>query len=163
MESSAQSSCSTLISCPNSETATQQSQHKVLVGVTGSVAAIKIPELTEKLLCCPFVSEVAIVPTETSLKFFEIQTITEIGDKFPNKVLKVWRDADEWSMWNGRGDPVLHIDLGKWATVLIIAPLDANTLAKIANGLCDNLLTCVLRAWELKIGKPVLFCPAMVN
>lgn len=42
---------------------------------------------------------------------------------------------------------------------MIIAPLDANTMAKLANGLCDNLLTCTVRAWDLK--KPLLFCPAM--
>ena len=42
--------------------------------------------------------------------------------------------------WTKRGDPVLHIELRRWADILVIAPLDANTLAKIANGLCDNLL-----------------------
>ena len=42
--------------------------------------------------------------------------------------------------WQKRGDPVLHIELRKWADVMVIAPLDANTLAKIATGLCDNLL-----------------------
>ena len=42
--------------------------------------------------------------------------------------------------WQKRGDPVLHIELRKWADLMIIAPLDANTLAKLANGLCDNLL-----------------------
>lgn len=42
---------------------------------------------------------------------------------------------------------------------MVIAPLDANTMAKIANGLCDNLLTCTVRAWDMK--KPLLFCPAM--
>lgn len=41
-------------------------------------------------------------------------------------------DADEWTMWTKRGDPVLHIDLTKWADVMVIAPLDANTLAKMA-------------------------------
>ena len=45
-------------------------------------------------------------------------------------------------MWSGRGDPVLHIELRRWADLLLIAPLDANTLAKIAGGLCDNLLVC---------------------
>lgn len=39
--------------------------------------------------------------------------------------------------------------------------MDANTIAKVANGLCDNLLTCVLRAWDIKSGKKVVFCPAM--
>jgi phosphopantothenoylcysteine synthetase/decarboxylase len=43
------------------------------------------------------------------------------------------------------GDPVLHIELRKWAEMLVVAPLDANTLAKISTGLCDNLLTCICR------------------
>lgn len=42
---------------------------------------------------------------------------------------------------------------------MLIAPLDANTLAKIAGGLADNLLTCIVRAWDLK--KPLVFAPAM--
>ena len=43
------------------------------------------------------------------------------------------------------GDPVLHIQLRDWADLIVLAPLDANTMAKIAGGLCDNLLTCILR------------------
>ena len=43
-------------------------------------------------------------------------------------------------LWQARGDPVLHIDLRRWADICVIAPLDANTLAKIASGICDNLL-----------------------
>lgn len=49
-------------------------------------------------------------------------------------------DEEEWSMWNAVGDPVLHIELRKWAHIGVILPLDANTLAKISNGICDNLL-----------------------
>ena len=53
---------------------------------------------------------------------------------------------------------MLHIELRRWADALIIAPLSANTLAKVANGLCDNLLTCVVRAWDWH--KPLLVrCP----
>ena len=52
------------------------------------------------------------------------------------------------------GDPVLHIELRRWADVLLLAPLSANTLAKAASGLCDNLLTCVVRAWDFD--KPLL-------
>ncbi len=52
------------------------------------------------------------------------------------------------------GDPVLHIELRRWADVLVLAPLSANTLAKVAHGLCDNLLTCVVRAWDF--AKPLL-------
>ncbi|XP_016852947.1 phosphopantothenoylcysteine decarboxylase isoform X2 [Anolis carolinensis] len=62
-------------------------------------------------------------------------------------------------LWKGRSDPVLHIELRRWADLMLVAPLDANSLAKVANGLCDNLLTCVIRAWDLS--KPLLFCPAM--
>ncbi|CAI9734112.1 phosphopantothenoylcysteine decarboxylase isoform X2 [Octopus vulgaris] len=61
--------------------------------------------------------------------------------------------------WNNIGDPILHIELRRWADIMVICPLDANTLAKIANGLCDNLLTCIVRAWDQK--KPLLFAPAM--
>ncbi|XP_064609740.1 phosphopantothenoylcysteine decarboxylase-like [Liolophura sinensis] len=57
------------------------------------------------------------------------------------------------------GDPVLHIELRKWADIFVISPLDANTLAKLANGICDNLLTCIVRAWDRR--KPLLFAPAM--
>lgn len=70
-------------------------------------------------------------------------------------------DEAEWHLWEKRGDPVLHISLRKWADVLVIAPLSANTLAKMAAGLCDNLLTSVFRAWEFRAGKPVVVAPAM--
>lgn len=49
------------------------------------------------------------------------------------KNVHIFTDDDEWSSWSERGDPVLHIELGKWADVFVVAPLDANTLAKVAN------------------------------
>uniref|UniRef100_A0A0B6ZDI2 Flavoprotein domain-containing protein n=1 Tax=Arion vulgaris TaxID=1028688 RepID=A0A0B6ZDI2_9EUPU len=67
-------------------------------------------------------------------------------------------DTDEWEAWSSIQDPVLHIELRKWADIMLIAPLDANTLAKIATGLCDNLLTCVARAWDPQ--RALLFAPA---
>lgn len=54
--------------------------------------------------------------------------MNDIPDNVP-----VLRDADEWSAWSNRGDPVVHIDLAKWADIFVIAPLDANTLGKLAN------------------------------
>jgi hypothetical protein len=57
------------------------------------------------------------------------------------------------------GDPVLHIELTRWADGLMVVPMSANCLAKAANGLCDDLLTCVLRAWPPQ--KPLLLAPAM--
>ena len=74
----------------------------------------------------------------------------------------IYTDDDEWNSWKKRGDPVLHIQLKDWADVVLIAPLSANTLAKISHGLCDNLMTCILRAWEYRnAGKFVLLAPAM--
>lgn len=72
----------------------------------------------------------------------------------------MFRDADEWPGERySRGDTVLHIELRKWADLFLIAPLDANTLAKLAVGLCDNCLTCVWRAWDA--ARPVVLAPAM--
>ncbi len=58
-----------------------------------------------------------------------------------------------------RGDEVLHIELRRWADLLLLAPIDANTMAKLSSGICDNLLTCVYRAWEKH--KPIILAPAM--
>ena len=65
-------------------------------------------------------------------------------------------DEEEWHEWQKKGDPVLHIELRKWADLLVVAPLSANTLAKLAQGLCDNCLTSVVRAWDWS--KPLLVC-----
>ena len=54
---------------------------------------------------------------------------------------------------------MLHIEFRNWADLLVVAPLDANTLAKFALGLCDNFLTCLFRAWDFT--KPVILAPAM--
>jgi len=77
---------------------------------------------------------------------------------FPERI-RVWSDADEWVSWKGLGDSVLHIELRKWADVLLISPLSANTLAKMSYGLCDNLLTNIVRAWDYS--KPIIVAPAM--
>jgi phosphopantothenoylcysteine decarboxylase len=59
----------------------------------------------------------------------------------------------------------LHIDLRDWADLLLIAPLSAHTLAKLSNGLCDDTLSCVVRAWDFghgaRPGKPLILVPAM--
>ncbi|XP_072201585.1 phosphopantothenoylcysteine decarboxylase isoform X2 [Excalfactoria chinensis] len=120
----------------------------VLVGVTGSVAALKLPLLISGLLEIPGL-EVKVVTTERAKHFYNPQEIP----------VTLYSDEDEWQLWKGRSDPVLHIELRRWADLMLVAPLDANTLAKLANGICDNLLTCVIRAWDLH--KPLLFCPAM--
>ncbi|XP_055274111.1 phosphopantothenoylcysteine decarboxylase isoform X4 [Moschus berezovskii] len=93
--------------------------------------------------------EVAVVTTERAKHFFSPRDVP----------VTLYSDADEWEMWKCRSDPVLHIDLRRWADLMLVAPLDANTLGKVASGICDNLLTCVIRAWDRS--KPLLFCPAM--
>ena len=93
---------------------------KVLLGCTGSVATIKVHEIVGQLLDLGF--EVQIVATKCAQHFLDKDLVK----------VKMWNDENEWEMWNGRGDPVLHIELRKWADVLLIAPLDANTLAKMA-------------------------------
>lgn len=119
---------------------------KVLLGVTGSVAAIYTAEMVQDLAAAGH--EVKVVATESAVHFFD------------PAVVPVIRDADEWSADRyRRGDAVLHIELRRWADVLLIAPLDANTLAKFALGLCDNCLTCVYRAWDRT--RPIVLAPAM--
>lgn len=125
-----------------------QRPYHILVGVTGSVASLKLPLLVTSLLDIPKV-EVKVITTEKAKHFYDVKDV-------PVCVLS---DDDEWKMWKTRSDPVLHIELRRWADIMVIAPLDANTMGKIASGICDNLLTCVVRAWDL--GKPLLFCPAM--
>ncbi|XP_043979673.1 phosphopantothenoylcysteine decarboxylase [Gambusia affinis] len=121
---------------------------RVLVGVTGSVAALKLPVLVSALLQLPGV-DVRVITTEHAKHFYNPSDVS----------VKIYTDKDEWELWTDRSDPVLHIELRRWADLLIIAPLDANTLGKIASGICDNLLTCVVRAWDTS--RPLLFCPAM--
>lgn len=133
---------------PGAMTTPTPREARVLVGVTGSVAALKLPLLVSGLLQIPGV-QVQVVTTEKAKHFYNVKEIS----------VPIFSDDDEWKMWTQRSDPVLHIELRRWADVFLLAPLDANTLGKIYSGICDNLLTCVVRAWD--IAKPLLFCPAM--
>lgn len=137
---------------------------RVLLGVTGSVAAVKTPALQSEL--CRLGHQVKIAPTPAALAFFDPLGLQPTASP-PADPLEVrgqsavYLDSDEWpeARLFQVGEPVLHIELRKWADLLLIAPLDANTLAKLALGLCDNLLTCVYRAWDFS--RPVVLAPAM--
>lgn len=118
----------------------------ILLGVTGSVAATLTPDLVTSL---QEIGEVRVVSTEAARHFFNAEDVSA----------HVLTDADEWHGEYARGQDILHIELRKWAHVLVIAPLSANTLAKLAAGQCDNLLTSVVRAWEMD--KPIVLAPAM--
>jgi phosphopantothenoylcysteine decarboxylase len=136
---------------------------KILLGVTGSVAAIRAPALYEALRRAGH--QVKLVATSASLYFFDPASLDPIDPARPKRNPEVViLDEDEWpGQGSGRryqrDDPVLHIELRRWADLLLIAPLDANTLAKLANGLADNCLTCVWRAWDPT--RPVVLAPAM--
>ncbi len=134
-----------------------------LLGVTGSVAALRTPNLYEDLKNAGH--QVRVVATSASLYFFDVAALDPLdaANRARNPGV-VYLDEDEWpgraaGRHYGRDDPVLHIELRRWADVFVIAPLDANTLAKLANGISDNCLTCVWRAWDLN--RPVVLAPAM--
>lgn len=144
---------------------------KILLGLTGSVATVLYQKLIEEL---SQVGEVEVILTERSKHF--------IGNDFL-KGIKVWTDEDEWTWtqqgsinasidgvelsqpvsfksdkWK-KGDRVLHIELRDQASALVIAPCSANTLGKITNGICDNLLASIARAWDTT--RPFIIAPAM--
>ena len=135
----------------------------VLLGVTGSVAAVRVPILNASLK--ERGHQVKIVATAASLYFFDPASIDPTDASQPSRNREVVvLDEDEWPGRNeGKmyrlGDSVLHIELRRWADLFAVAPLDANTLAKLANGLADNCLTCVWRAWDA--ARPVVLAPAM--
>jgi phosphopantothenoylcysteine decarboxylase len=125
----------------------------LLLGVTGSVAAMKTPQLFATLTRRGHA--VKVIATRAALYFFDPTAIERNALVLDEDE---WPGREEGRRWQ-RQDPVLHIELRRWADVLLIAPLDANTLAKLANGLADNCLTCVWRAWEPS--RPVVLAPAM--
>ncbi len=133
---------------------------RLILGITGSVAAIKTQELLAALRRAGH--EVRVVATRSALYFFDPAEIDRSRSNPDGSLPDRWlfRDEDEWpGIRYRRGDEVLHIALRNWADLLIIAPLDANTLAKLALGISDNCLSCIFRAWDFS--KPVLLAPAM--
>ncbi len=129
---------------------------QIILGVTGSVASLRTPVLYSGLRALGH--QVRVVATEPSLHFFDPRELAK--DPFDPLGGPVFRDLDEWGedRWR-RDDPVLHVEFRRWADLLVIAPLDANTLAKLALGFADNFLTCLFRAWDF--GRPVVLAPAM--
>jgi phosphopantothenoylcysteine decarboxylase len=126
----------------------------VLLGATGSVAAVRVPALVDSFTAAGHA--VKVVATAAATYFFDPAPLRAAG--------ALVLDEDEWpgraaGGRYARGDAVTHIELRKWADVFVVAPLDANTLAKLAVGLCDNCLTCVWRAWDT--ARPVVLAPAM--
>ena len=115
---------------------------RILLGITGGIAAYKIPALVR--LITKAGSECEVIMTESAGNFVAPMTLETLSGR------KVWTDSD----FDGR---IPHIKLAQWAEVLVIAPCTANTLAKIAHGIADSLLTSAVLAAKC----PVLIFPAM--
>lgn len=119
---------------------------RVLVGVGGGIAAYKVCEVVSTLAKAG--TEVRVILTEGAQQFVTPLTFATLARH------AAYTDRDFWQPTQARP---LHIEMGEWAEVFLIAPLTANTLAKLAQGLADNLLTNTVLASMC----PVLLAPAM--
>lgn len=117
----------------------------IILGVTGSIAAYKAIDIASKLTQTGAVVDVIL--TESACKFMSPITFQSVTGR------KAYTEADLW----GGESHVVHIALGHKADLLIIAPVSANTLAKLAHGLADNLLTVT----ALASSAPLILAPAM--
>jgi phosphopantothenoylcysteine decarboxylase/phosphopantothenate--cysteine ligase len=116
---------------------------KILIGITGSIAAYKAILLVRLLIKSG--AEIKIVMTPAAIEFVSPLVLSVLSK---NKVYIQWQEQNEWNN---------HVELGRWADIFIIAPLSCNTLSKMANGGCDNLLLAVY----LSATCPVVVAPAM--
>lgn len=114
-----------------------------MLGITGSIAAYKAVVLVRELVKAG--AEVRVIMTPAAKDFVTPLTLSTLSR---NPVLTDLFDEQSWSN---------HVMLGRWADVFLIAPLSCNTLAKMANGICDNLLMAVY----LSATCPVVTAPAM--
>jgi len=118
-------------------------EKKILLGISGSIAAYKTAILVRLLIKAG--AEVKVVMTPAAKEFVSSLTISTLSK---NPVLTDISNDDSWNN---------HVMLGRWADVMLIAPLSCNSLAKMAHGICDNLLTAIY----LSATCPVLVAPAM--
>lgn len=116
---------------------------KILLGVTGSIAAYKSALLIRLLINAG--AEVKVIMTTAAKDFISPLTL---GTLSKNKVLSDIFNESEWAN---------HVSLGRWADIILVAPLSCNTLSKMAHGACDNLLLSVY----LSATCPVMLAPAM--
>lgn len=128
----------------------------VLIGFTGSVATILLHKIVKEFTDRD--NKVKVIFTERAEQFIDL----EYPRKWHKYVFDAYYDYDEFAFTETpyeTGKPITHIELRDWADVFLICPCSANTMAKICNGICDNLLTSVARAWDFK--KPFYIAPAM--
>ena len=131
-----------IVTCMIFETMSLQGK-KIVLGITGSIAAYKTPHLVRLLIKAG--AEVKVVTTKAANSFVSQLSLATVSKQ------SVLTDNQNGNEWNN------HVALGLWADVILIAPCSANTLAKFANGLCDNLLCAVYLSARCR----VLIAPAM--
>jgi len=120
---------------------------KILLGISGGIAAYKTASLVRLFIKAG--AHVQVIMTPASKDFITPLTLSTLSK---NPVFSEFYNKDEKNEeWNS------HVELGLWADLMVIAPATANTLSKMANGLCDNLLV----ACYLSAKCPVYFAPAM--
>ena len=117
---------------------------KILLGITGGIAAYKTPILVRLLKKAG--AETKVVLTENAKEFVTPLSLSTVSE---NPVLSKFKDDDE--NWNN------HVELGLWCDLMLICPATANSLYKMANGNCDNLLIATYLSCKSKI----FFAPAM--
>ena len=118
----------------------------VLIGISGGIAAYKVCEVVSSLAKRGI--EVRVILTRSAAEFVTPLTFATLSRS------PAYSDIDFWQPTNGSP---LHIELAEWADIFLLAPVTANTLAKIAYGMADNLLTNTVLASNC----PILFAPAM--
>lgn len=119
---------------------------KIILGVCGSIAAYKAALLARLLI--KEEAEVQVILTASASAFITPLTLATLSKR---PVLTEFTKSKKTGEWHN------HVELGLWADVLVIAPASANTIAKLANGFCDNLLSAVY----LSARCPVFLAPAM--
>ncbi|KAI0151533.1 flavoprotein [Pestalotiopsis sp. NC0098] len=124
----------------------------LLLAASGSVATIKLPLIIKALSHHPNLS-IRVMLTPSARRFLagqsaEQPTVSSLYDH--SCVDAVYFDEDEWKEPWKRGNSILHIELRRWADMMVIAPLSANTMAKIVWGMADGIITSVARAWDAR-------------
>jgi phosphopantothenoylcysteine decarboxylase len=146
-----------------------EKKHHLLLCATGSVATIKLPLIVSTLLSHHGPSKLSIkillTPSAAAFLQFPSDSTSPFSQSPPHRkpsptpsphshlastpgVEGIYFNEDEWRTPWTRGAPILHIELRRWADVMVIAPLSANSLSKIATGSGEGLVASVVRAWD---------------
>ncbi|KAG4388941.1 hypothetical protein AAZX31_09G245000 [Glycine max] len=119
---------------------------RILLAACGTYDACKFKVVHWKF--AEWAAEIKVVITKSALRYHGTPR---------NELASV--DENDWLTYRRPGVAMLHVELRNWADIMVIAPLSTNTLGKIALGLCDNLLTSIVRAWDYR--KPLFVAPSM--